>query len=464
MLIISQQVYKKAVAYYRHSAEDKQENSVSIQREHTQKFALEHNIEIIHEEIDEGKSGLLANRPGFQNLFTGWIENARAPHFDYVFVYDVSRWGRFQDQDQAGHYVYLCKKQGKEVIYISRGFTDGTNHLFSSLETSIQRYMAAEYSRQLSEKVFHGSVKVSEQGYSAGGVAVYGMARQLLDARKEPIRILKAGEHKQIANERVNFTPKNDETTETVREIFYLFVNIRYSILDIIIHINQKGLLTTNQKLWDKSKIIKVLTNETYIGTRIYNKTWGRLKQKSHRNPRSEWVIVPNAFEAIIDEKTFAGAQERLHWIFPSNWRKGINAIKQAKKNFRNDILIWLSNKGLAEFEAIELMAELPIIFSIQLENKYISHCCFLISEKMRRYESVLGISVNMESKKMVENFFLLPTQNFTRTDFLILSNDNSLYHESKITVDKLEETIKLLIKQFKRSKRRYQHRYQFAE
>jgi thioesterase domain-containing protein len=57
--------------------------------------------------------------------------------------------------------------------------------------------LAEDYSRQLSGKVFHGSVKVSEQGYSAGGTAVYGMARQLLDVNKKPVRILNLGEHKQ---------------------------------------------------------------------------------------------------------------------------------------------------------------------------------------------------------------------------------------------------------------------------
>src|SRR5690606_913909 len=141
------------------SAEDKQENSVAIQRQHTEKFARENNIEIIHEEADEGKSGLLATRPAFERLFANWIENSEAPPFDYVFVYDVSRWGRFQDQDQAAYFTHLCKKHNKEVVYVSRGFTKADNQLFSSLEISLHRYMAAEYSRQLSDKVFYGCVK-----------------------------------------------------------------------------------------------------------------------------------------------------------------------------------------------------------------------------------------------------------------------------------------------------------------
>jgi len=332
MPIFSQQTNKKAIAYYRHSAEDKQENSVAIQRQHIQKFAVENNIEIIHEEADEGKSGLLANRPAFERLFADWIKNANAPHFDYVFVYDVSRWGRFQDPEQAAHLTFECTIHGKEIVYVSIGFPDPTNQLLSSLGISIERYSAAKFSRDLSSKVFYGSVKVSEQGYSAGGTAVYGMARLLLDVNKKPIRILNIGEHKQIANERVSFTPKEDETTETVREIFNLFVKEKYLIPDIVTRLNQKGVLSATGKRWDKSKVIKILTDETYIGTRIYNKTWGRLKQKSYKNPRSEWVITPKAFKAAVDEQLFRDAQERLYWLFPNNWRKGFYAIKKAKK------------------------------------------------------------------------------------------------------------------------------------
>ena len=464
MFNITQQTFKKGVAYYRHSAEDKQENSVKIQRGHVERFALEHNITIIHEEVDEGVSGLLANRPGFERLFDNWIKNVHAPDFDYVLVYDVSRWGRFQDQDQAGHYVYLCKKHGKDLVYVSRGFVDASNQLFSSLEISIQRYMAAEYSRQLSEKVFYGCVKVSQQGYSAGGMAVYGMARQLLDVNKKPIRILNTGEHKQIANERVSFTPKNDETTETVREIFDLFVNERLNIPEIASYFNQRKIFSTNRKQWNKSKIIKILTDETYIGTRIYNKTWGRLKQKSYKNPRSEWVVVPDAFESTIEKDIFKKAQEKIYWMFPSNWRKGINAIKKIKKTIHNDIRKWLLNNGATEFEADELVSEIPILFSVKLESKINSYWCFFISEKMRNCDTVLGISVLTDSKKTANEIFKFSPKDFTSTNFLILSEDSPLYYNSKIETKNLEEIVASIIKQFKKYKKWYKHKYTFID
>ena len=442
MLFFSQQPRKKAVAYYRHSAEDKQENSIAIQRQYIQKFAVENNIEIIHEEADEGKSGLLANRPAFERLFADWIKNTNAPHFDYVFVYDVSRWGRFQDPEQAAHLTFECTIHGKEVVYVSSGFPDPANQLLSSLGISIERYSAAKFSRDLSSKVFCGSVKVSEQGYSAGGTAVYGMARLLLDVNKKPVRILNAGEHKQIANERVSFVPKEDETTETVREIFNLFAKEKYLIPDIVTHLNQKEILSANGKRWDKSKVINVLTDETYIGTRIYNKTWKRLKQKHHKNPRSEWVTTPKAFQAVVDEQLFKDAQERLYWLFPSNWGKGKNAIKKAKKIIRNEILQWLLDKGLTTFEAKKTVLELPIIYAVKNENKDIALWCFRIEEDTRRFDKVLAVSVVSDTKNVIDDFFLFSVNDFTRTNFLILSKNNSLYRSSKIESSDVEEVI----------------------
>jgi DNA invertase Pin-like site-specific DNA recombinase len=450
MFINSQIPYKKAIAYYRHSAEDKQENSIAIQREHTQKFAREHHIDIIHEETDEGKSGLLASRPGFENLFINWVENPEALVFDYILVYDVSRWGRFQDQDQAGHYTFLCRKYGKEVIYVSRGFPDPANQLVSSLEISIHRYMAAEYSRQLSDKVFHGSVKVSKQGYSAGGNPVYGMARQLLDVNKNPVRILETGEHKQIANERVSFTPKNDVTTETVRNIFHWFVDEKYSLSKIAERLNSEGILSPSGKFWDQSKIIRILTNETYIGTRIYNKTRKRLKRKSYKNPRSEWVIVPNAFKGIVDEAVFNKAQERIYWIFSYNWRKGINTVKKAKKNIDTDILKWLLSKGLTDFEAYKVILELPVVYSVKVENMNASNWCFWISEKMRNYDHILAVSATFNSRQLIDEFFLFSVKEFTQTNFLIFFEGSELYQRSRIIDYEIEESIKLLINQFK--------------
>jgi hypothetical protein len=132
--------------------------------------------------------------------------------------------------------------------------------------------------------------------------------------------------------------------------------------------------------------------------------------------------------------------------LFPSNWRKGINAVKRARKHIRNDIFQWLSDKGLTAFEAEKILSELPIIFAFKNENKDIALWCFVIEEKERRFDNVLAVSVVAGKKKVIDGFFLFPVQNFTRTNFLILSQNNSLYHSSVIKSSNIEKIITQLI------------------
>ena len=53
-------VRPRAVAYYRHSAQDRQENSIPTEREQVRQWAEKHGVEIIEEFEDAGKSGLNA--------------------------------------------------------------------------------------------------------------------------------------------------------------------------------------------------------------------------------------------------------------------------------------------------------------------------------------------------------------------------------------------------------------------
>ena len=438
--------FKKAIAYYRHSAEDKQENSVAIQRDHAQKFARENNMEIIHEEADEGKSGLSADRAGFQKILMNWVLNDDAPDFEYILVYDVSRWGRFQNPDEAAMYQYQCTKRDKKIIFVDKGMPREDQALINHLQTSIERYMAADYSRQLSNKVFFGSAKISEQGYSAGGIACYGMARLLLDVNKQPIRILKLGEHKQISNERVIFVPLNDVTTQTVRDIFDLYVNQSKNPDDTALVLNTMGIPAPNGGLWDKYKILRILSNETYIGTRVYNKTWKRLKQKGKRNPRSEWVICPNAFEAIIDKDVFEKAQQLLKQYLPSR-PKGFSFISsKLRKAIRKDLYSLLSNRGVDENKIISMLRSFPVVFSTKFFRTDVPNWCFSVTEKMRNYESVLAVSIDLNKEDYIDEVFCIPTDEFWINNFVIFSKQDTQYADFLISGKMIEEKVQTII------------------
>ena len=85
----------RAVAYYRHSAQDRQENSIAIQQEQVRAWAQSNGVEIIHEFMDPGRSGLTAEgRPSFQDMMENWVKARN--DFQYILCLDVSRWGAFR--------------------------------------------------------------------------------------------------------------------------------------------------------------------------------------------------------------------------------------------------------------------------------------------------------------------------------------------------------------------------------
>lgn len=435
------------IAYYRHSAEDKQENSVPIQRELTRKFAAENNLKIIHEEADEGKTGLLANRPGFNQIFKNWIYNKEAAPFKYVLVYDVSRWGRFQDQDEAAYYEFICKKHGKKVIYVSRGFPKKEQELISHLQTSIERYMAAEYSRQLSDKVFYGSAKVSRDGYSAGGMPCYGLGRLLLDSANKPIRILKHGEHKQISNERVTFVPLNNHETQVVQEIFNLFVQKNISPTGITRYLNQNNIASAMGTMWDRSKVIRILSNEVYAGTRIYNKTWNRLRQGKRKNPRSEWVIRPQAFPAIVDKNIFSRAQDKLYWYTLKQWKAGTRALNQAKNVVRRRLLDLVEQQEIKEDTFPLIFNYFPLVFSVGISvQKEALQWCFILPEHIRSYPNILALGIKTGSGEPIESVFLIPASEFSLNGARIVATDNKSHSEWLISPNQLDTTMAKLL------------------
>ncbi len=100
------------------------------------------------------------------------VENNRAD-FSALLVYDVSRWGRFQDVDESAYYEYVLKRAGTRVHYCAEQFeNDGS--MSSSVLKTLKRSMAAEYSRELSVKVFSGQCRLIELGFHQGQPAGYG--------------------------------------------------------------------------------------------------------------------------------------------------------------------------------------------------------------------------------------------------------------------------------------------------
>lgn len=146
-----------AAAYVRMST-DLQKYSTENQLAVIRKYADERNYKIVQVYEDTGRSGLkIAGRDALQQLMDD-VATHRA-NFRVILVYDVSRWGRFQNADESAHYEFLCSRTGITVHYCAEQFeNDGS--VGSDLLKSVRRVMAKDYSRELSTKVFAGHCRL----------------------------------------------------------------------------------------------------------------------------------------------------------------------------------------------------------------------------------------------------------------------------------------------------------------
>jgi DNA invertase Pin-like site-specific DNA recombinase len=291
-----------AAQYVRMSTEH-QQYSIDNQSDAISAYAKTHNMEIVRTYADAGKSGLtIENRPGLRQMIAD--AEAGSPGFSAILVYDVSRWGRFQDADESAFYEYRCRRASIAVHYCAEPFSNDGSTIAALIKT-IKRTMAAEYSRELSAKVSAGRVKLIELGFRQGGRAGFGLRRLLVDKEGKPKFILNFGDRKNIATDRIVLTPGPKEEVAVVRQVFRLYASERWSPAKIARLLNARGLKGEDGKLWTRDRIRDMVTNPKYIGANIGSRYSEKLRTRRVVNPPDKWIRRDNAFPAIVDPKLF---------------------------------------------------------------------------------------------------------------------------------------------------------------
>jgi site-specific DNA recombinase len=115
----------------------------------------------------------------------------------------------------------------------------------------------------------------------------------------------------------------------TVRQVYEHYTMAGWSIGAITRWLNEHGVATRKPGTrWERSMVWAMLRNPAYRGTACFGKTRVALRQRvtralrmrggmttrnsaNHERPREEWIEIP--VPALIDEPTFARAQELLH-------------------------------------------------------------------------------------------------------------------------------------------------------
>jgi DNA invertase Pin-like site-specific DNA recombinase len=211
-----------AAAYVRMST-DHQRYSIANQSEVISRYAERRGFNVVATYVDEGKSGLrLDGRDALRTLISD-VEGGSAS-FRAVLVYDVSRWGRFQDADESAYYEHICKRAGINVRYCAEPFENDGSPV-SAIVKNVKRLMAGEYSRELSSKVFAGQRRLVKLGYRQGAPPGYGLRRLLIDQAGSPKSVLERGQLKSIHTDRIILIPGPAQEVQRVKWMFRAFIS-----------------------------------------------------------------------------------------------------------------------------------------------------------------------------------------------------------------------------------------------
>ncbi len=296
----------RAAEYVRMST-DHQKYSTENQADAIKQYAQNRGIEIVCTYADEGKSGLSVDgRDAFKRLISDVVEG-RAD-FEMILVYDVSRWGRFQDTDESAYYEYICKRAGVRVQYCAEQFENDGSPIAAIIK-GVKSAMAGEYSRELSVKVFAGQGRLIEKGYRQGGPAGFGLRRTLIDEHGAIKGCLERGEQKSLQTDRVILTLGPAEEVNLVREIYRAFVHQGYSESEIAADLNRRGVSTDLGRPWTRGTVHQILINEKYVGDNVWNRRSFKLKKKRVQNDPNMWIRAQDAFAAVVERELFETAR-----------------------------------------------------------------------------------------------------------------------------------------------------------
>ncbi|MGE4059968.1 MAG: recombinase family protein [Sphingomonadales bacterium] len=303
----------RAVMYIRMSTEQQRYSPVN-HAQTIQNYADRHLIMVMATYADLERSGLSIERRDSLQKLIAIVESGQAD-FGRILVYDVSRWGRFQDIDESAYYEHHCRRHGIAVEYCADEFlNDGT--AYATMAKYMKRMAAADYSRELSVKSFQGQRLLAQMGYRMGGYAGYGLRRMRVSEDGARRGVLHFGERKAIQSERVILVPGPSDEVGTVQWIYHAFINLRLSTPEIARQLNASGRFRADHP-WREETVREVLRNDKYVGSATWNRTSQKLQSRPSRNPREMWVSKPYAYQQLIEPALQEAAKARLFRRLP---------------------------------------------------------------------------------------------------------------------------------------------------
>ena len=331
----------KAGLYARLSHE-KEENiergTIETQMELMKNYVKDHEDIVIEEEYyDASFTGTNFERPDFKRM----LEDAKTGRINCIIVKDLSRLGR--NYVEMGNYIErvfpFLNVRFIAVTDDFDSFRPGTD-LMMPLKNIVNEF----YAKDISKKVSTAHRRKWTTDEYMCGFAPYGY----LKSKTEKNRIV-----------------VDEATAGNVRLIYKLFLDGK-GYTPIAKYLNEQGIMSPLMYLkslgyqqnvktngvWTKTTVKSILTNQAYIGSAVHGKVVIEKYNNIplHATDPSEWVIVENTHEPLVDKETFEKAQERV---------KEISDAYFNQEDVNNAVFAQISNHMRCCIDALRVIREL---------------------------------------------------------------------------------------------------------
>ena len=269
------------VALYARVSSDRQDVdlSVSAQLRALRDYADKNGYLVAREYVDEAESGRIADRPEFRKMIDE-AAKTKAP-FKEILVWKFSRFTR--KREHAVAFKSMLRRKGVRVVSITEHADDTpTGKLMEAIIESVDEF----YSENLAQEVTRGMRESASRGFWVTSHAPYGYNRIMVQdgPKKRPTLEI------------------NPDTSPIVRRMFDM-AEAGNGTLEIIRTLNKEGISSPRGKLWVRTSVHNILTNEVYTGTLV----WG-INAKDNADP----VRVEKAFPAIVTRAQFRRVGKHL--------------------------------------------------------------------------------------------------------------------------------------------------------
>jgi DNA invertase Pin-like site-specific DNA recombinase len=296
-------------AYLRISHEDgnDESNSITNQRDMIRAYIVSRgefaNARIV-DYVDDGQSGESLNRRDYQRL----MADAERGAVNCIIVKDLSRIGRNMIDTGDLLMNYLVARNVR-FIAINNNY-DSFLHPLSNLELAIINLANQHYNRDLAQKSVTSKLVKMKRGEYLSCWTLFGYMKSETEKNKIVI---------------------DAESAEYVRLMFSLAMDGN-GISKIAVILNAQGIPTPHEykkkhgvkggwktadpdySFWYNTLVGRILNDIRYTGVAVNNMY--KIKHPGTNRcllrPREEWIIVPDAHEAIISETDYKRAHDAI--------------------------------------------------------------------------------------------------------------------------------------------------------